>query len=302
MKTIFAEINEKVPEAVAAGRQLRAWCAEHDVAWRDNLQGPEAAPEAAALAFDPDLIVALGGDGTLLRAVHGARSLQAPFLSIKFGRLGFLSGAPADRLIEAVTAALSGEASVEPHTMLEVHALAGTEELVCCRAVNELVLRAAPAHMLTTLIIINGHTFNKVSGDGLIIATATGSTAYALSAGGPVLVPSFEGAEVVPLAPHTLINRAVVTAAGDQLRIELPDPTRAEAILLLDGEPLKVARPVTAVEIRTAPEKLRLVKLDAHNAYKVVARQFFGLNVRDGDGGADAGGGFGSRDAGGADA
>jgi len=280
MKTIFAEINDRVPQAVAASARLRSWCAEQGVAWSDNLQ--DSSPAVSGTAAVLDLIVALGGDGTLLRAVHHASSVQTPFLSIKFGRLGFLSGAPAERLIEAVSAALAGSAPLEPHTMLEVRALAGVEELLCCRAVNELVLRASPAHMLTTLLIINGHTFNKVSGDGLIIATATGSTAYALSAGGPVLAPSFEGAEVVPLAPHTLINRAVVTAPGDLLRVELPDPTRAEAILLLDGEALEVARPVTAVEVRIAPEKLRLVKLDAHNAYEVVAHEFFGL---DGTGG-----------------
>lgn len=276
MKSIFVQINQRVPEAVDASIELRSWCADHGVAWRDSMQEPTPADPASQP--DPDLIVSLGGDGTLLRAVHGAKTLAAPFLSIKFGRLGFLSGAPAERLTEAVAAALDGVAPVESHTMLEVTALAGTEEIVHGSVVNELVLRAAPARMLTTLLIINGHTFNEVSGDGLIIATATGSTAYALSVGGPVLSPSFEGAEVVPLAPHTLVNRAVVTAPGDLMRIELPDPTRSEAVLLLDGDPYVTAKPVTAVQARIAPEKLRLIKFDTHNAYKVVAQEFFYLD------------------------
>ncbi|MCL2654944.1 MAG: NAD(+)/NADH kinase [Coriobacteriia bacterium] len=271
MKTISIQVNERLPEAVVASTRLQEYCDEQGIAWTTSASAGDM-PQ-------PDLIVTLGGDGTVLRAVHAARSFTAPFLSIKFGRLGFLSGAPSDRLIEAVSAALSGAAPLEYHTLLEARVFSGTAEIARCRAVNELVLRSATTHMLTTMLAINGHAFNEVSGDGLIIATATGSTAYALSAGGPVLAPSFEGAEVVPLAPHTLTNRAIVTAPDDLLRIELPDPTRADAVLLFDGEHLELTDPVTAVEIRIAPEKLCLVKLDAHNAYRVVAREFFGLDA-----------------------
>ena len=272
MKTIFIQVNEHVPEAVSANARLQAWCDEQQIAW--SVSG-----EAPLSQVAPDLIVALGGDGTLLRAVHAAHSFEAPFLSVKFGRLGFLSGAPADRLIEAVSAALSGTVPLEHHTLLDARVFSGTEEIARCRAVNELVLRGAATHMLTTMLIINGHVFNEVSGDGLIIATATGSTAYALSAGGPVLAPSFEGAEVVPLASHTLTNRTVVTDRDDTVRIELPDPTRADVALFFDGTALALeGRPVSAVEVRIAPEKLTLVKFDAHNAYSVVAREFFGMD------------------------
>ncbi|MCL2881510.1 MAG: NAD(+)/NADH kinase [Coriobacteriia bacterium] len=273
MKTILIQVNEHVPEAVAANARLQAWCEEQEVACSEaDKRG------SGAVLSPPDLIVALGGDGTLLRAVHAAHSFEAPFLSVKFGRLGFLSGAPADRLIEAVSAALSGKVPLEYHTLLDARVYSGAEEIARCQAVNELVLRGAATHMLTTTFAINGHVFNEVSGDGLIIATATGSTAYALSAGGPVLAPSFEGAEIVPLAPHTLANRAVVTDRDDTVRIELPDPTRADVALFFDGTPLVLdGRPVSAVEVRIAPEKLSLVKFDAHNAYAVVAREFFGI-------------------------
>jgi len=266
MRHIFVMINENLSEAVAAAAELREWSAAHDVEISETLPAP----------CDPDLIVALGGDGTLLRAVHAACSLTPPVLSIKFGRLGFLSGAGASRLIEAVSAALDGSARIEEHAVLEGRALSGNDEIARLFAVNELVLRSATAHMLTTRLIINGHVFSEVSGDGLIIATATGSTAYALSVGGPVLSPGFDGLEVVPLAPHTLIRRAVVTAARDRLRIELPDPTRADAALLCDGQNIPTSAPVTAVEVKVAAERLRLVKLEAHNSYEVVARKFFG--------------------------
>jgi len=262
MKTIHIVANDQVPQAVAASERLQAWCRAHEVAC-----GQSAA----------DLIVALGGDGTLLRAVHAAHTLAVPFLSIKFGRLGFLSGAPADQLIEAVQAALFDEAPIELHTMIEARLFSGADELLRRRALNELVLHTLPGRMLTTTLVINGHAFSEFSGDGLIIATATGSTAYALSAGGPVLTPSFEGMEVVPLAPHSLINRAVVTAPGDLLRIELSDPKRADTLPLLDGETLKLERLVTAVEVSVAPEKLRLVKFGARDSYEVVAQEFFGL-------------------------
>ncbi|MCL2332235.1 MAG: NAD(+)/NADH kinase [Actinomycetia bacterium] len=271
MKTIHIVFNEQVPQAAAASERLQAWCRDHEVACCDGPPGFAAA----------DLIVALGGDGTLLRAVHATHQLTAPFLSIKFGRLGFLSGAPADQLIEAVSTALFGDAPLELHTMIEARLFSGDQETTERRVLNELVLHTLPGRMLTTTLIINGHTFSEFSGDGLIIATATGSTAYALSAGGPVLTPSFEGMEVVPLAPHSLINRAVVTAPGDLLRIELSDPRRADALPLLDGETLRLERPVTAVELSVAPEKLRLVKFGAHNSYEVVAQQFFGLPSRE---------------------
>jgi len=268
MKRIFVYVNEQVPAAVVAGRQLRDWCAARGVACSDSSPATDR----------EDLIVALGGDGTLLRAVHAASSLKPAFLSVKFGRLGFLSGAPPDQLIEAVSATLFGEAPLELHTLLEARFFSGSEEIAQRRALNELVLHALPGRMLTTTLIINGHTLNESSGDGLIVATATGSTAYALSAGGPVLAPSFEGLEVVPLAPHSLINRAVVTAPGDLLRIELSDPHRGEATMLLDGQPLESPHQVTAVEIAVAPEKLRLIKFGAHNSYEAVAQQFFGLD------------------------
>ena len=268
MKQIFVYVNEQVPAANVAGKQLQDWCALHNVVCSDSSPATDS----------EDLIVALGGDGTLLRAVHAARSLKPAFLSVKFGRLGFLSGAVPDQLIEAVSAALFSEAPLELHSLLEARFFSGSEEIAQRRALNELVLHTLPGRMLTTTLIINGHPLNESSGDGLIIATATGSTAYALSAGGPVLAPSFEGLEAVPLAPHSLINRAVVTAPGDLVRIELSDPRRAEATALLDGQPLEFPHQVTAVEIAVAPEKLRLIKFGAHNSYEVLAQQFFGLN------------------------
>jgi len=266
MKTIFVQVNNDVPEAVSAGLQLQAFCADQGIAWGNDARAA-------------DLIVALGGDGTLLRTVHATQAFEAPYLSVRFGRLGFLSGAEPANLIEAVSAALEGKAPIESHTMLKVRTFSAAGELACNFAINELVLRTAGSHMLTTRVIINGHTFCEVSGDGLIVATATGSTAYALSAGGPVLAPSFEGAEIVALAPHTLVDRAVVTSRTDRIRIELPDPTRAAAALLFDGKPLETFRVrVTALEASIADEALNLVKFSTHTTYEMVAREFFRLN------------------------
>jgi len=224
-KKIALVVNDYDKRALAAADRLHQWCADNAVSIHSV---KDDAPS--------DLVVALGGDGTIIRAVHEFSDGDIPVLGVKFGRLGFLSGAPAEELLVAVEAALRGKAEIERRALLRVDAYAGQQHLGTHYALNEaLVGRHSDSQVISTRLNINNHTVYQLRGDGIIVATATGSTAYALSAGGPILSPESSAMVLVPLASHTLISRAIVTAPKDVVRIDMPDPDHAGASLSIDG-------------------------------------------------------------------
>ncbi len=290
MKTIVIVVNFAQQVAIEAARLLETYCAQTvglesytlsasaGAAFEaDDLRVralPLVTPEDITHA---DLIVALGGDGTLLRSIHLLSHVAAPVLGIKYGRLGFLAGAAPDEIIPAVEAALAGTALRESRTLLEVCAYAGETEIARGFALNEAVLgRHRTMHMVDARVLVNGKLLYATSGDGLILATATGSTAYALSAGGPILSPEMRGLVVLPLASHSLLHRAVITTADDVLRIELTDSNRGGAELVLDGNAMETSSAFTALEARVSERHIDLVKLESRSFYEVLAHEFFG--------------------------
>ncbi|MCL2491710.1 MAG: NAD(+)/NADH kinase [Coriobacteriia bacterium] len=228
--------------------------------------------------FAPDLIVALGGDGTMLRAFHLFERSLAPLIGINFGKLGFLSGATSTDLIKALDHALTSDANKEDRALIDllVH-FADLDEPISAIALNEVMIgRGANVKLVATALAINGHDIFTIRGDGLIIATATGSTAYALSAGGPIVSPGYDGMVVVPLASHTLAARAMVTAPDDVIAITLPEEYRSEIIIEVDGKSLELPEAkISKIEIRTSPCELELIKLDSRLFYDTVAQNFF---------------------------
>ena len=268
-KRIALVINEQDERALAAAARLREWCQARGVLVGRLGEG------------DLDLVVALGGDGTILRAVHEMGGCAVPILGVKFGRLGFLSGAPAKDLLEAVGAALEGRAEIETRALLDVHAWAGEHELGHYTALNEALLgRATQAGIITTRLLVNGHQVYTQRGDGLIAATATGSTAYALSAGGPILSPGYAGMALVPLASHTLVNRAIVTAPEDIVSVELPEPRHSCAALSVDGAiVLDEDSRITHIDIKISERSVALVKLDTRLFFDTLATEFFNAEM-----------------------
>lgn len=227
-------------------------------------------------AVCPELIVSLGGDGTILRAVRSFRHTGAPFLGIKLGKLGFLTGATLEEALDAIDAALDGRACIEKRNLVEVSIYKDEKLLVSEHALNEIVAgRVAGSPLITTRLKINGHQLYTTSGDGLIISTSTGSTAYALSAGGPIMSPEFDGLVVVPLASHTLIQRAVVTGPQEIVTLDFPDELRALVEFSFDGlSTVQVNNPSRAV-FKVAQETISLIKLDSRLFYDTVAAEFF---------------------------
>jgi len=274
--------NATNPHALTAAAELATWCTGHGVepvletadAIATGLSGHAV---SAADVGEPDLAVALGGDGTILKAVHLIGDAEVPLLGVKFGRLGFLSGARAESMREAVEAALAGEAAIERRaTLLATVTMAG-RVVGAYRALNEVVVgRGASGRVATFELSIDGHRLMRTPADALIVATATGSTAYALSAGGPVVAPGFGGMVVVPVAPHTLASRSIVTDPGGTVEITLPDAARADACVTVDGDVKPCRRSIEKVVVARGAHDVSLVKLEGRNFYETVAAEFFG--------------------------
>lgn len=225
----------------------------------------------------PVLAIALGGDGTILKAVHVLGEAPAPLLGVKFGRLGFLSGATPETMREAVEAALAGEARIERRATLRAEVTMEGRTVGVYRALNEIVVaRAGTSRVVAFDVALDDKPLARLRADGLIVATATGSTAYALSAGGPVVAPGFGGMVLVPVAPHTLACRPVVTDPSDTVEITFPDPTRAEACVVVDGETTPCRRSIERIVVSRGEHDVALVKLEGRDFYETLAEEFFG--------------------------
>jgi len=268
--------------AMDAVRELATWCSAQ------GLEPVLESRDAAASGLDGfgvtmsdfgqlALTVALGGDGTILKAVHLIGEADVPLLGVKYGRLGFLSGARADTARHAIEAALSGEASIERRATLRAEVVMDGRTVGTYRALNEVaVARGTSGRVVAFDLAIDGHPVMSTRADALIVATATGSTAYALSAGGPVVAPGLGGMVVVPVAPHTLHTRAIVTDTHSVVEVTLPDPSRADACLSIDGDMRPCRRSIERVTVCRGEHDVSLVKLDGRDFYETVSAEFFG--------------------------
>ncbi len=184
-----------------------------------------------AIAEHAELIIVVGGDGSFINAAHIAAAQNLPILGINRGRLGFLTDIYPYEL-EAISNVLSGQYQVEQRFMLEAHIGAAEKAL----ALNEVVLLPGDAaHMIEFDIHINDNYVCHQRADGLIIATPTGSTAYALSGGGPILHPGLNAVVLLPMFPHVLSSRPIVVDCDSQIRIEISKTTKTVPFVSCDG-------------------------------------------------------------------
>lgn len=240
--------------------------------------------------LEPDLAVVLGGDGTILRTARLVSSCEIPILGINFGHLGFLANSSEDGVVKILAAALAGDVVREQRSNLLIDVALEGEEFDCDAtlsddspgqrsffALNELALtRGAMGHIIDFELHIAGVPFADMRGDGIVVATATGSTAYALSAGGPLVAPGFDGLVVVPLAPHSLHSRAVVTSRSDVVEIALcKNPIPREATLFADGELLKFEAPPERICVRRGPIPTVLLRYKQSGFYEHASEVFF---------------------------
>lgn len=274
--------NAMNPAAVAAATEIASWLAG------EGMEPVLASEDAAACGLadfavapsdigQPALVVALGGDGTILKASHLLGEEEVPILGVNLGRLGFLSGAPYGSLRQAVGDALSGDVRVERRATLRADIEMEGRSAGTYRALNEIYLgRGVASRVVAFEVAVNGTVVTKTHADGIIVATATGSTAYALSAGGPFVAPDVNCLLIVPVAAHSLQTRAIVIGGSDTVEITLPDPTRSDACLTVDGDATPCRLTIERVTVSRGDTDVLLVKHDGRDFYETVAREFFG--------------------------
>lgn len=265
--------------------------AVHDVSSSD-LGNPATRAACDALVREGlDLAVVLGGDGTMLRTARLLEVSEVPIFGINFGHLGFLAHPCAEHAASMIQRVLEGEASLERranlaievacestphHTTQKGLGCVGGEDAACeprsFFALNDLVITRGMRHSLGFSLAVAEHELTSTQGDGIVVATSTGSTAYALSAGGPLVAPGFGGMVVVPLAPHTLCARAVLTQPNDIVDIQLE---RHQAQVLIDGDLVSFENPVSHVRVRVGNKPTVFVRLEGEGFYEHAARAFF---------------------------
>lgn len=223
---------------------------------------------------DLDLVVTLGGDGTLLRGARLVATHGVPVLGINLGHLGFLTSAPREEIEPALERWRAGDYELDERMALAVHAedgdgTAGKVHL----ALNDAVLhKGGAARVIRLSVSAWRDTVGSYSADGIILATPTGSTAYSLSAGGPIVSPSVDCIIATPICPHTLGVRPLILPADETVTVEVLSPTE-ELILTIDGQEHERLIPGQKVVARRAPEPVRLVRFAGQTFFQTLRRK-----------------------------
>jgi len=276
-KSIAITGNRSGPNTLETIEQLIALLTErgcHVVVSADlpeNLAGGlEVAPEEQ-LADRADLLVAVGGDGTMLSAARLASAGKVPVLGINRGRLGFLADISPNVMRESVTDVLQGNFTLEKRLLLKGELWRGEELVASGLGMNDIVLkRLEPARMLEFKTYVNGQYVNTHGGDGYIAATPTGSTAYALSCGGPIVSPGLDAIVLAPICPHTLSDRPVVIPSIAATDVIMLDYHESKAEVSGDGEFLAEMRAGDRLHIEAAETRVQLVHPVGYDYYDVL--------------------------------
>lgn len=210
---------------------------------------------------DIEIAIVLGGDGTILRAAEVVRGTRCPIVGVNLGHVGFLAEMERHDLDFTVNRVLEGKYHVEERVTLEVTATHNGEVIAETWAVNEATVERH-TRILEVMIGIDGRPVSSFGCDGVVLATPTGSTAYAFSAGGPVVWPSVKAMLLVPIAAHALFNRPLVVGPDSVLTVEIDPNSESEAELLCDGRRRFPLPKGSVVEARQSAEPVRLARLD----------------------------------------
>jgi NAD+ kinase len=221
------------------------------------------------LADVSDLLIVLGGDGTLLAAARAAAERRVPILPVNLGGLGFLTSVTREELYPLLEQVLAGQHHVSERVMLQAEVFRAGKRIETHRALNDAVLnKGAVARMIDLDLRIDGDFVSKYRADGLIVSTPTGSTAYSLSAGGPIIHPVVAAFVITPICPHTLSDRPLVVP--DTAVIEVEWAEGEAAYVTLDGQIGIDLKPSDRVRVTKAPETIFLVRAPKKTYYEVL--------------------------------
>ena len=278
MATVALVPHRVRPEALDLAGEAIAWLEERshqvrvpeDDARTDDLRAYACPPEK--LTTDLDLVVSLGGDGTMLHAVDLVAGSDVPVLGVNVGHLGYLTEVEPGGLADALERFLAGGHRVERRMVLEVEVrTADGAQVHAC--LNEAVLeKTVSGHTIRLAVRVNGRHFHDYSADGLIVATPTGSTAYNLSARGPILSPLLRAVVVTPVSPHSLFGHSFVLAPDEGLEVELLDGR--PAALVLDGRDVGPLAPGDTVACRPAAHDARFVTFGERDFHQILKAKF----------------------------
>jgi NAD+ kinase len=258
-------------------RQHAAELAARASAWltaRGHQAESATRPDGSVSAAGADLLVSLGGDGTLIRAVETAMADDVPVLGVNMGRLGYLSQIEPSGLEQALKAFLAGEHEVEDRMTLQVTLTdADGTDRVERLALNEAsVEKDLPGHTVRIATSIRGRPFMTYEADGLLVATPTGSTAYNLSARGPVLSPGMRALVLTPVSPHMQFDRSLVLDPSEWVALDVLEPR--SAVLVIDGFNLASLKPGSRVTCREGDRPARLVMFSDPDFHAILRAKF----------------------------
>ncbi len=241
-----------------------------------TLDLPVTRTPESSLAAQVDLMIAIGGDGTMLYAGNLSLGSDVPLLGINRGRLGFLADVSPDEMLASVDHILNGEYLIEARLLLDAQFLTADGNAITATAFNDVVLqRRETGRMIDIEASVAGQYVNTHSGDGLIIATPTGSTAYALSCGGPIIEPQLDAVVVVPICPHTLTDRPIVIAANQPIEIRLLAREDTQADVVIDGHSVGAIRPGDLLTVNRATKRIKLIHPPGYDFFGILRSKLY---------------------------
>lgn len=269
VRRVAIVVKERLPGADEYVSRLTAWLRERGVDVVSDRQVPRE-----QIPNEVDLVIVLGGDGTLLsmadRIAQAGR--DTPILGVNFGSLGFLTEIRIDELYPSLESVLNGEARFDERLMLRAEASRSGHPVDTRLVLNDVVFtKTALSRMIELSVSVSGAFVTRVKADGLIIASPTGSTAYNLAAGGPIVHPLVDALVLTPIAPHTLTNRPVVIPATSVVEVEpLVEFELDDVFVTYDGQAGYELRQGDVVRVQRARQVLRLVKAPARSYFEVL--------------------------------
>jgi len=266
-KRVALVANKNKPAACQRAAETAAWLAE-----RAEVVGVIADAESDLAALRPDLVVVFGGDGTVLNAAARLGECEAPMLTVHLGRLGYLAEVQPADLRPALERALAGHFRLSRRMRLVAVIKREGDEVWRGIAINEFaLLTGQPGRAAHFEVLVDDRPLTRFAADGVIVATATGSTAYSLSAGGPILNPELRAMLLVPICPHHLANRPLVLGDGETLRVRHLEDTSVP--LAADGHRVRPIARNESILIRPAAKDLCLIVAEASGRYDILRQK-----------------------------
>ncbi|MHB8171984.1 MAG: NAD(+)/NADH kinase [Thermincolia bacterium] len=280
MKFIGLVVNLDKPKGLEIAQTMVKWLEERGMEVILAQKDPCDYTKGDVQCFDEeamsrvDCVIVLGGDGTLLQTARFVAPNGVPIFGINFGQLGFLTEIEVPDIFPALEKLINGDYQLEERMMLEAAVLRNGQEVERSNALNDVVItKGAFARLIKLEAYVDGEHATTFPADGVVIATPTGSTAYSLSAGGPLVPPSLELMLLTPICPHALTSRPQVVCPGSEVKIVLVS-NQGPVMLTMDGQHGYQLEHFDEVVIRRAPYRAKFVKLKGRSFFQVLREKF----------------------------